>query len=267
MDDLRTRAQLVAFDAASAGAGAVGTVITRAEISETAARGEFPATLLLDLDRAEPGDGGDVTAHARVAVDWDKETLDQLLASTDDNEIALWFDERELATAFDDVEGHGLRQKAAVLAVAAAAAGASAAPSFAAFSGHEVSSDQTPAAYSVDPQAHGGGPTVQASGAERALQMDERNYGSTDRVQPAAGFNVDPTASGAGRTAQSAGAERGLQQDEQVAVQQAKSTSAGGGSTLSSGEIAGIAGTAGLLLISAAGFGATRKRMPPAQPA
>ena len=134
MDDLRTRALLVDFDPTLTGTGAIGTVISRDEIAETAARGEFPATLLLDLDRIEPADAAEVTAHARVAVEWDEDTLEQLLASTDDSEIALWFDERELAQAFDDdVEGHGLRQKATVLAVAVVAAGASASPAFARF--------------------------------------------------------------------------------------------------------------------------------------
>jgi hypothetical protein len=87
MEDLRTRAQLVAFDRA----GSIGTVVTRAEIAEAAARSEFPATFLLDLERVEKGDGGDVTAHARIAVDWDEETLEQLLARTEDDEITLWF--------------------------------------------------------------------------------------------------------------------------------------------------------------------------------
>src|SRR4051812_499442 len=103
MDELLTRAKLVGYDPARA---AIGTVVPRAEFAETAARGEFPATLLLDLDldldRVEAGDGGGA-AHARVAVDWDKETLEELLASTEDESIALWFDQRELARAFDDV--------------------------------------------------------------------------------------------------------------------------------------------------------------------
>src|ERR1700757_355684 len=100
MDDLRTQALLVDFDPTRVGTGAVGTVISRDEVAETKARGEFPATLHLELDR-------DGTAQARVAIEWDEDTLEQLLASTDDDEIALWFDERELARAFDepDVEG------------------------------------------------------------------------------------------------------------------------------------------------------------------
>jgi hypothetical protein len=126
MDDLRT-AQLVEFDPALAAAGGIGTIVPRAEFAETAARGEFPATFLIDLDRVED----DVTAHATIALDWDKESLDRLLASTDDEEIALWFDERELAQAFDDVEAQGLRERAAALVVAVAAAGAVATPALA----------------------------------------------------------------------------------------------------------------------------------------
>ena len=162
MDDLRTRAELVGFETAGAGAGAIGTVITRAEFAETAARGEFPATLLLDLDRFE-GDG-EVTAHARVAVDWDEETLENLLAATDEPEIALWFDEAGLAEAFDEVETHGLREKAAVLAVAAAAAGTAAAPSFGAtYAGGGGGSATTHA-----------GAYLLPTGAERALQQDKQ---------------------------------------------------------------------------------------------
>ena len=232
MDDLRTRALLVDFDPARTGISAVGTIVTRTEVAETAARGQFPATLLLDVDRIGVEDGREVTAHAQVTVDWDEATLDRLLSSTDDDEIALWFDERELAQAFDDVEGHGLRQRAAVVAIAVAAAGATAAPSFA----------RVPAE------------TPDSGGAATS------------------GFSVDPQAGRQGAVVQPAGAERGLQQDERIAglqtpstAGQAAATSTGDG--LSSGELAGIAAGAGALLISAAGFGVARKRMPPVHPA
>src|SRR5215471_12540207 len=145
MDDLRTRAQLVASDRA----GTVGTVVTRAEIDEAAAS-ESPATLLLELEAAE----GEITAHARLAVDWDRDTLERVLASTDDDEIALWFDERELALAFGeaDVEGHGFRQRAAVIAVAAAAVGATAGPAAARLpAANEGGGGGTPAAAAVTP--------------------------------------------------------------------------------------------------------------------
>jgi hypothetical protein len=222
MDDLRTRALLVDFDPTRVGIGAIGTVVSRDEFADTAARGEFPATLLLDLDKVETRDGGEVMAHARVAVDWDKNTLDQLLASTEDNEIALWFDERELAQAFDEVEGHGLRGKAAVIAVAVVAAGASAAP------------------------------------ALGNIPADTPDNGGASTAVP---------------VAQPAGVMRGLQVDRQIGVTQAPSSTAtetatsSSGGRLSSDEVAAIAAGAGVVLISAAGFGVARKRMPPVHPA
>ena len=259
MDDLRTRAQLVAFDSA----GAIGTVITRAEVAEAAAGPEFPATLHLDLDRVEAAEGGEVTAHAKLAVDWDRETLERLLASTDDNEIGLWFDERELAQAFDEaeVEGHGFRQRAAVIAVAVTAAGATATPALARMApGNEGGGGGTPAAAAVAPAS--------AAGAERGLQQDEQI--APTPAQGTAGFNVAPGATGHGAVVQPAGAERALLQDEQAAVTKDQPTSTAvtstGDATLSSGELAAaVAG--GALLIAAAGFGAARRRTPPAQPA
>lgn len=244
MDDLRTRAQLVDFDRA----GAIGTVFSRAEIAEAAAGAEFPATLLLDLDRVE----ADGTAQARVAVDWDQETLEQLLASTEDREIELWFDERELALAFDDVEGHGLREKAAVLAVAVAAAGVSSSPAFA-----RMAADS----------GGGGGvapATAPAGGAERGLAQDQQ---LSQNLSSQAASRPDPAGD---KAAVLAGAERGLVQDQQLSQSlssgQATVTSSSGGSTLSTGELAGaIAG--GALLISAAGFGVARRRTSPVQPA
>lgn len=241
MDDLRTRAQLVAFD----GAGTVGTVVTRAEVADAAAGPDFPATLQLELDRAE--------SQASLAVDWDRETLERLLSSTQGDEIGLWFDERELAQAFDEFEGHGLRQRAAAIAVAATAAGATATPALARMvPGNEGGGGGTPAAAMA----------VQSAGAERGLQQDEQ----------IAGFNTSPQATGQGAVVQPAGAERALLQEEQLAVTQDRAggapavTTTTGGGTLSTGELAAaVAG--GALLISAAGFGAARRRTPPAQPA
>lgn len=248
MDDLRTRAQLVDFDRA----GGIGTVLTRAEVTEAAAGTEFPATLLLDLDRAG--------AQARVAVDWDQETLEQLLASTDDDEIGLWFNENQLAMAFDDVEGHGIREKAAVLAVAVVAAGASATPAFArlqAGPGGVVA--VTPAATAtVGPQA---------GAAERALQAAESSSGTLG-ASSAGVSSPDPAGD---KTAVMAGTERGLVQDQHIAQnltphQAAVTSSTGSATSLSTGEVAGVV-AGGALLIAAAGFGMTRKRTPPALPA
>ncbi|MFL5943087.1 MAG: hypothetical protein ACJ75L_07485 [Gaiellaceae bacterium] len=257
MDDTRTRAQLVASDHA----GTIGTVVTRTEVADAATGTEFPATLLLDLDRVETAEDGEVTAHARLAVDWDRDTLERVLASTDDEKIGLWFDERELAQAFDEaeVEAHGFREKAAVIAVAVTAAGASATPALASrVAGNEGGGGGTPAAAAAA--------AAQPMGAERGLQQDEQ----LGAPRATAGFNVAPGASGQGPVVQPAGAERALLQDEQAAVTRSEPSSTAvtstGDATLSSGELAAaVAG--GALLIAAAGFGAARRRTPPAQPA
>ena len=259
MDDLRTRAHLV-----DQRAGGIGAVFTRDEIAEAATATEFPATLLLDLDRVER-DGG--TTQARIAVDWDQETLEQLLASTQDEKIELWFDERELAMAFDDVEAHGIREKAAVLAVAVVAAGASTTPAFArvaAEGGGGASATPTAAVPNPAADKH-----AVLQGAERALQLDRelsRNLGAGHVVAPATAAAPDPAAD---KAAVMQGAERALRQDQKLSQNLSSSEAAvtsAGGSTLSTGELAGaVAG--GALLIAAAGFGATRRRTPPAQPA
>jgi hypothetical protein len=232
MDDLPARAKLVSYEPAVA---AIGTVVPRAEFAETAARGEFPATLLLDLDRVETG-AGDATAHARIAVDWDRDTLDRLLASTEDEEIALWFDERELAQAFDDVEAHGLRERAAMLAIAVTAAGASVTPALA---GHVV-----------------------PMGGERGGQLTQQISGGQSHGAQ-------------GAAVQSMGTQRGEQLNQQISGGQTQSPSTeapgvkvtpAGDSGLSPGELAAIAG-AGAILISAAGFGVARKTHPPVRPA
>jgi hypothetical protein len=269
MEDLRTRAQLGSLGSS----GAVGTLLSRAEIAETAARGEFPATLLLELEQL-----GDVTAHAQVAVEWDEEMLEQLLASTDDPEIALWFDENKLAQAFDEVEAHSMRQKVAVLAVAAAAAGAGASPSLAMHA-------EDPGGAGGAGAAHATGPAVPWSGNEGALQQSENAAramapnpepapaipwaGNAHALQQAA--NVQPSTP----AVPWAGNERALQQDEQAAMaagsratgSEATSVTSVGDTGLSAGEIAGIATGAGALLITAAGFGVARKRQPPPLPA
>jgi hypothetical protein len=244
---------------------------------EAAAGPQFPATLLLDLDRGE--------AQARVAVDWDQETLEQLLASTEDDEIGLWFDETELARAFDDVEGHGIREKAAVLAVAVVAAGASASPAFARLAsepgGDGTVAQATPV--TMGPQAGAGERALQAAEsdtagigassvgpqagvAERALQAAESPTGTLGASST--GYSApDPIGD---KTAVMAGTERGLAQDARISQGMgsidAAVASTSDGSNLSVAEVAGaVAG--GALLIAAAGFGVTRRRTPPAQPA
>jgi hypothetical protein len=79
--------------------------------------------LVLDVSRI--ADDAEVEAHT-VAVVLDPTDLEDLLRADEGEEIGLQFDadELEAALADDEVEAHGLRQKAAVLAVAAVGVGA-----------------------------------------------------------------------------------------------------------------------------------------------
>jgi hypothetical protein len=206
-------------------------------------------------------------AQARVAVDWDQETLEQLLASTEDEEIGLWFDEGELALAFDDVEGHGLRQKAAVLAVGVVAAGASASPAFARLAS-EPSGDGTVAPTTAVAPNPAGDKRAVLRGAETALQQDRELSQNLGGASVAPTTAVAPNPAGDKRAVLQ-GAQRALQQDGELSQHLGSgnvAVTSSGGSTLSTSELAGaIAG--GALLIAAAGFGVTRRRTPPAQPA
>ena len=53
---------------------------------------------------------------------WERSDLEQLLAEAQGDQIVLTFDREALARATDDVEAHGLRETALILAVAATAA-------------------------------------------------------------------------------------------------------------------------------------------------
>jgi hypothetical protein len=57
-----------------------------------------------------------------LRIDWSRSELEELLARISDDTVVLTFDHDELAYAFSDVEGHGLREKALVFAVAAVGA-------------------------------------------------------------------------------------------------------------------------------------------------
>jgi hypothetical protein len=106
--------------------GGLATTISRTAVEE-ALRLEEPPELVLDVT----GPAGERS----IAVSWKRDDLERLLSEATGDTIQLTFDRAALESAFadDDVEAHGLKQKAAILAVAVAAAagvagGASAMP-------------------------------------------------------------------------------------------------------------------------------------------
>jgi len=96
---------------------AVAASIPRREITDVLHDPEAMPELTLDV---VAGDGS--REHGTVSITWARDELERLLEGTSGDDVVLTFDQQELMAAFDDVETHGLRARAAVFAVAAAGA-------------------------------------------------------------------------------------------------------------------------------------------------
>jgi len=96
--------------------GLVATV-SRDEVEEVLRTDEGPIDLLLDVQRVAAD--GDKHETERIALAWESQDLERLLATTSGDQIALTFDQEEVRQLLDDVEAHGMREKLAVLSVVA----------------------------------------------------------------------------------------------------------------------------------------------------
>jgi hypothetical protein len=115
MQEIPARAALV--PAANVGAG-LTTSVSREEAEEAMAE-DGQLELTLDVTRFSDGEPAETRS---VAVAWERSDLRQLLSQTEGDRVTLTFDGETLRRAMvDDVEAHGLREKAVVLAVAATA--------------------------------------------------------------------------------------------------------------------------------------------------
>ena len=95
---------------------AVAASVSRREIREILQDGDAAPELVIDV---AAGDGSQ--EHGTISITWSREDLERLLEGATENDVVLTFDRNEIAAALDDdVEGHGLRTRAAVFAVAAA---------------------------------------------------------------------------------------------------------------------------------------------------
>jgi hypothetical protein len=111
------RAKLVEF--ADDGASAALATIARSEIEDALLIEDGPPELVLDVSR-NPGNADEQTGQ--IFILWGKDELEEVLRRAEGDSVRLAFDPEALAQTFDaDVEGHGLREVAAVLAVAVAA--------------------------------------------------------------------------------------------------------------------------------------------------
>jgi hypothetical protein len=249
----------------------VAAVLDRSEI-EQALRSKESTELILDVARQ-----GDVEAHT-LGVRWDPPDLEEVLRTTEGDRIAIAFDREELQDALtdDDVEGHGLREKALVLSVAVATAtaavgsaqgmvaggGSSSSGQPAAAIGGAVAAagDQSPAevtgaAVSTAEQPIGG--AVAASGDQSPAETTGAAISTAD--QPIGGAVA---ASGGESPAVAIGGAG----PRPVPASDQGPAFAAPGDGLSGAEIAGLAGLGGIA-ITAAAFAAAGQRRRPVEPA
>jgi hypothetical protein len=128
MSETSTTAMLVDTGEAFGTSNVVATTVPRSQIEDALAL-DPPAELVLDVvRRSEKTD----FERRTVSVAWRREDLESVLGHSEAAAITFTFDADELerAIAGSDVEGHGLRETAAVLTVAAAAAAAGASGAF-----------------------------------------------------------------------------------------------------------------------------------------
>jgi hypothetical protein len=231
------------------------TTISRREV-EQARQHDAPVDLLLDVERTAV-DGGRETE--RIALAWEPQDLERLLAAASDDEIKLTFDEAELQRLLDeDVDAHGMREKLAVLSVAAgiAAAGAGSAAAMPYVAGEGGTSAATPAAVATASEVSTG-LGIQAPAAAPAATPSEISTGVTGEA-PAApaeistGIVQEPLAAPAEVTT-------GITQRPTVTPVSASDPSW----SPSPGEVGAIAAGA-ILAIAAAGFAVRTQRRRPA---
>ena len=143
----KTSANAMLVDPHDLDAGfAVTATVPRSEVEE-ALSSDLPVELFLDVERASEEAG---TEERTVSVSWERADLERLLADTESSAITLSFAPGELERVFDeDVEAHGLRERALILTVAAAAASGASAVSAAAATDRTTGSNATPAAAQV----------------------------------------------------------------------------------------------------------------------
>jgi 2-oxoglutarate dehydrogenase E2 component (dihydrolipoamide succinyltransferase) len=264
MEETRGTVRLVEgapFDVSTRG---VTATLRRSDIEQAARAGDEPAELLLDVRR---GQGADVEAHS-VAVEWSQADLDRLLREAKTaEEVTIAFDGDEMAaaiTAQADVEAHGLRDKVVVLTVVAVSALSTAGVAQAMpYAGSGGGAAATPAA-SVAAPAPAPAPATTIGGAGGGESIVAASPATTiGGAGPAPVEQVGVTPATTGATTAPA-----VPPQVEVRGEAAARTlpSAGGDSSLPSGEAVAVLGAAGIA-IAAAGFAAAGTRRRPVRPA
>jgi hypothetical protein len=266
MDELTARAVLVPAPDLREG---IATSVPRSEIEDVLAQSELPIELVLDVTRFSDGEAAETRS---VAVSWEREELERLLQEAKGDEVILTFDRDALYQAVEsDVEAHGLREKALILAVAATAAtGAGAAVASAepgAFLGAEAQIAQT--GTSPDDRAFARGPAVptpEQSPDDRAVPRTDPAAAPTQ-----AGPEIPYLSQGQGVTPADLGIGTGTAPDDRAVPRGAPVEAPIAGTASDPGitwapspaETAGIAGAIALMITGAFFVVGGRRRMRP----
>jgi hypothetical protein len=282
--EAHSKAKLVDAPASS---GGITATLSRSEIEDTLKSADGPALLVLDIARRDlASEPADVEAHT-LEVEMETSDLEELLHTTSVDEIALRFDPAELQQALDegDVEGHGVREKVAVLTVAAVtAAGAAGGAKAMVVGGSEGGPPVAAAVNAPISDVVSGGPAASQAAAQTPLVTDVTSGGPAGQTAESTPLISDVTSGGpAGQTAEStplisdvvSGGPAPSQAAESTPLisdvvsggpapaQAAEATGGGGGIDISAPD-AWVAGTVGglALLITGASLAARRQRRP-----
>ena len=107
----------------------VTAAVDRGQLRAVLEDGSDPAQLIAEVVRTRDGEPEE---RRTISIDWPRSELEKVLRLGEEERVMLGFDAAQLADAFADVQAHGLRERALVVAVVAlgglgAGAGAAAA--------------------------------------------------------------------------------------------------------------------------------------------
>jgi hypothetical protein len=197
MTALTAKAALVDPASFEGGEGVIATTIPRSEIEEALGAGTT-SELFLDVARERDGER---EAEQRITVSWEHDDLEKLLSSTTGDEVTFAFSSEELARMFDepDVEAQGLRERMAILTVAATTAagiGAGVAGAMPMYAGGEGGGGTAQAAFVTDTTSSGPQASTEA-GTVSNLVTDTTSSGPQAVDATSGGqFLTDATSSG-----------------------------------------------------------------------
>lgn len=180
MQEIPARAALVS--APNVGEG-LTTFVSREEIGAAARAKDGPPELILDVTRFSDGEPAETRT---VAVAWERTDLEELLRQSSGERVILTFDGQALREAMEaDVEAHGLRERAVILAVAATAAGAFASSA----AGQSLGPDDRAVARSMTQQSLG----PDDRNVPRSDPTAQITLGADDRAVPRTDATAQPS--------------------------------------------------------------------------